>query len=87
MIAITQRPSAIADEIRSQAENFFSFYMGNTDDIKALVRSNINYDGVISRFLQTESIPGNLYMVSARQSFALPLKVLEFEELVRKQVY
>ena len=84
MIAITQRPSAIAEEIRSQAENFFSFYMGNTDDIKALVRSNINYDGVISRFLQTESIPGNLYMVSANQSFALPLRVMEFEELVRQ---
>ncbi len=85
MIAITQRPSAIADEIRSQAENFFAFYMGNTDDIKALVRSNINYDGVISRFLQTESIPGNLYMVSAHQSFALPLRVLEFEKLVKTQ--
>ena len=83
VIAITQRPSAISDEIRSQAENFFSFYMGNTDDIKSLVRSNINYDGVISRFLQTESIPGNLYMVSARQSFALPLRVVEFEELIK----
>ena len=30
VIAITQRPSAISDEIRTQAENFFSFYMGNT---------------------------------------------------------
>jgi hypothetical protein len=87
MIAITQRPSAIAEEIRSQAENFFAFYMGNTDDIKALVRSNINYDGVISRFLQTESISGNLYMVSARQSFALPVKVVEFEKLVQDRVY
>ena len=84
MIAITQRPSAIAEEIRSQAENFFAFYMGNSDDIKALVRSNINYDGVISRFLQTETIPGNLYMVSARQSFALPVRVIEFEALVKK---
>lgn len=87
MIAITQRPSAIADEIRSQAENFFSFYMGNTDDIKSLVRSNINYDGVISRFIQNESIPGNLYMVSAKQSFALPVKVLEFEKLVADKTY
>jgi DNA helicase HerA-like ATPase len=87
MIAITQRPSAIAEEIRSQAENFFSFYMGNTDDIKSLVRSNINYDGVISRFIQNESIPGNLYMVSAKQSFALPVRVLEFEKLVTGKTY
>jgi len=87
MIAITQRPSAIAEEIRSQAENFFAFYMGNTDDIKSLVRSNINYDGVISRFIQNESIPGNLYMVSAKQSFALPIRVLEFEKLVANKKY
>lgn len=87
MIAITQRPSAIAEEIRSQAENFFAFYMGNSDDIKSLVRSNINYDGVISRFIQNESIPGNLYMVSAKQSFALPVKVLEFEKLVKDKLY
>ena len=82
MIAITQRPSAIAEEIRSQAENFFAFYMGNSDDIKALVRSNINYDGVISQFLQTETIRGNLYMVSADQSFALPVRVIKFEDMI-----
>lgn len=87
VIAITQRPSAISDEIRTQAENFFAFYMGNTDDIRALVKSNINYDGVISKFIQTETIPGNLYMVSSNQSFALPLRVMNFEKLVRKQVY
>jgi hypothetical protein len=61
--------------------------MGNSDDIKSLVRSNINYDGVISRFIQNESIPGNLYMVSAKQSFALPVKVLEFEKLVKDKLY
>jgi len=87
VIAITQRPSAISEEIRTQAENFFSFYMGNSDDIRALVKSNINYDGVIAKFIQTETIPGNLYMVSANQSFALPFRVTEFEELLRKKVY
>jgi DNA helicase HerA-like ATPase len=87
LIAITQRPSAISEEIRTQAENFFTFYMGNSDDIRALVKSNINYDGVISKFIQTETIPGNLYMVSANQSFALPVRVVEFEKLVHKNVY
>ncbi|MDR0572878.1 MAG: ATP-binding protein [Tannerella sp.] len=87
LVAITQRPSAISEEIRSQAENFFAMYMGNKKDIKALVESNINYDGVISHFIQNESIVGNLYMVSAKQSFALPVKVLEFEELVKDKLY
>lgn len=87
LIAITQRPSAISEEIRTQAENFFTFHLGNTDDIKALVKSNINFDGVISRFIQTETLRGNCYMVTADQSFTLPMKVVNFEKLVHKYIY
>ncbi len=87
IVAITQRPSAISEEIRTQAENFFAFHMGNADDIKALVKSNINYDGVISNFIQRETIPGNLYMVSSDQAFALPVRVNEFEKLIENKIY
>jgi uncharacterized protein len=87
LVAITQRPSAISEEIRTQAENFFAFHMGNSDDIKALVKSNVNYDGVIADFIQRETIPGNLYMVSSDQAFALPIRVSEFETLVKARVY
>ena len=87
LVAITQRPSAISEEIRSQAENFFVMYMGNSRDIKALVDSNINYDGVIAKFIQSETISGNLYMVSAKQSFAIPLRVMWFEKMVKDKVY
>lgn len=87
LVAITQRPSAISEEIRTQAENFFAFHMGNSDDIKALIKSNINYDGVISNFIQRETIPGNLYMVSSDQAFALPVRVNEFEILVKEKIY
>ena len=87
LVAVTQRPSAISDEIRTQAENFFTFHMGNSDDIRALVKSNINYDGVIAKFIQRETIPGNLYMVSSDQAFALPVRVKEFEKLVEGRIY
>ena len=87
LVAITQRPSAISEEIRTQAENFFTFHMGNSDDIRALVKSNINYDGVIAKFIQSETIPGNLYMVSSNQAFALPVRAVEFEKLVNDKVY
>ncbi|MEA5619992.1 ATP-binding protein [Cronbergia sp. UHCC 0137] len=87
LVAITQRPSAISEEIRTQAENFFALHMGNSDDIKALVKSNINYDGVIASFIQRETIAGNLYMVSSDQAFALPVRVTEFEKLVGSKVY
>jgi hypothetical protein len=87
LVAITQRPSAISEEIRSQAENFFSFYMGNSDDIKALVKSNINYDGVISSFIQRETIPGNLYFVTSSHPFVIPIRVVEFDKLVAQRLY
>jgi len=87
LVAITQRPSAISEEIRSQAENFFAFYMGNTDDIKALTRSNINYDGVVSAFIQRETIPGNLYFVTSSHPFVIPIRVVEFDKLVSKKLY
>ena len=87
IVAITQRPSAISDEIQTQAENFFAFHMGNSDDIKALVKSNSNYDGVIAVFLQREVIAGNLYMVSSDQAFAIPVRVSEFEKLIASKVY
>jgi len=87
LVAITQRPSAISEEIRTQAENFFAFHMGNSDDIKALIKSNVNYDGVIANFIQRETIPGNLYMVSSDQAFALPVRVNEFEPLIENKVY
>lgn len=87
LVAITQRPSAISEEIRSQAENFFAFYMGNSDDIKALVKSNINYDGVISSFVQKETIPGNLYFVTSSHPFVIPVRVVEFDRLVANSLY
>lgn len=87
LIAITQRPSAISDEIRSQAENFFAFYMGNTDDIKALVKSNLNYNGVVASFVQRETIPGNLYFVTSSHPFVIPIRVVEFDKLVEKKLY
>lgn len=87
LIAITQRPSAISEEIRTQAENFFTFHLGNSDDIRALIKSNINFDGVIAKFIQTETIKGNCFMVTVDQSFALPIRVVNFEKLVHKNVY
>jgi DNA helicase HerA-like ATPase len=87
IVAITQRPSAISEEIRTQAENFFVLHMGNSDDIRALVKSNVHYDGVISSFIQRETIKGNLYMVTSDRSFVVPVRVKEFEKLVQNKVY
>jgi len=87
LVAITQRPSAISEEIRTQTENFFAFHMGNSDDIKALVKSNVHYEGVISTFIQRETIKGNLYMVTSESPFVIPIRVLEFEKFISSKIY
>lgn len=87
LVAITQRPSSISEEIRSQAENYFVMHMSNSKDIKALIESNNNYAGVISKFIQSETIAGNLYMISANQSFVIPARVHWFEEKIHQYVY
>ncbi len=86
LVAITQRPSSISEEIRSQAENYFVMHMSNSKDIKALIESNNNYSGVISKFIQNESITGNLYMISTNQTFAVPIRALWFEEKIHDEV-
>src|SRR5207249_10703470 len=82
--AMTQRPSAISEEIRTQAENFFAFHLGTTDDIKALSKSNVNYEALVSDFLQTETIKGNLSMVTTEQPFVIPIRVKKFEDLAQQ---
>ena len=42
---------------------------------------------MIAKFIQRETIPGNLYMVSSDQAFALPVRVTELEKLVADKVY
>jgi hypothetical protein len=61
--------------------------MGNSDDIRALIQSNIHYDGVIAGFLQRETIKGNLYFVTSDQSFVRPVRVVEFEKMVKDKLY
>lgn len=86
LVAITQRPSSISEEIRSQAENYFVMHMSNSKDIRALVESNNSYSGVISKFIQNESISGNLYMISTNQTFAVPIRALWFEKEIHDEV-
>lgn len=50
-----------------------------------IIADRLLLDGVISRFLQSETISGNLYMVSSGQSFALPLRVLVDKYLADSQ--
>lgn len=80
LIYVTQQPGAIADEIVSQTDNFFVMHLLGENDVKALVRANRHYGGVIAHFLTSETVVGNAYIYSAPyQPFVFPAHIWEFK--------
>ena len=61
MVAITQRPSAISEEIRTQAENFFAFHIGEYRRHKSFnqVQHSLRW--------------GNLHILTARNDSRQPI--------------
>jgi len=80
LIYITQQPGAIAEEIVSQTDNFFVMHLLGKNDVDALIRANRHYDGVIARFLVSETVVGNAYVYSAPyQPYVFPAHIWEFK--------
>lgn len=83
---VTQQPGAIAGEILSQTNNFFVLHLLAKGDIKALTDVNPHYDGVISQFIQSESLQGHAYIYSTVpglpiQSYTFGTKAVRFADV------
>ncbi|MFN3739556.1 MAG: ATP-binding protein [Thermodesulfovibrionales bacterium] len=86
LVYITQQPGSIDNTILSQTDNYFVMHMLNDEDIKALIKANGHYGGIISRFLQNEALQGNAYIYSAPyQPYVFPVKVDYFDEIVESR--
>lgn len=87
LVYITQQPGSIDNTILSQTDNYFVMHLLNNEDIKALVKANSHYDGIISRFLQNEALQGNAYIYSSPyQPYIFPVKVDHFDEIVKSEL-
>ncbi|GFO80986.1 MAG: hypothetical protein A49_06130 [Methyloceanibacter sp.] len=86
-ILITQQPGAIAAELLSQSDNWFSFHLLSEGDAGVLGKYNSHYSNDILAHLIGEPIPGNCFMWSApQQPFVLPVRIRSFEGLYREHV-
>ncbi len=86
-ILVTQQPGAIAPELLSQADNWFSFHLLSEGDAGVLSKYNSHFSSDVVAHLIGEPIPGNCYMWSApRQPFVLPVRVLDFSRLYENYI-
>ncbi|TFF87942.1 MAG: ATP-binding protein [Promethearchaeota archaeon] len=82
-IFITQQPGSISMDILSQGDNFFVFHLLSKDDLKALKKANAHFSNDILTQVLSEPIPGKSYMWTSHQPFVIPLKIKNFEDIVK----
>lgn len=82
-IFITQQPSSIANEIISQADNFFVFHMISKSDLVSLNKANAHYSEDILTQILNEPTRGKCYYWSSPQPFVIPVQILNFEAIAQ----
>lgn len=78
LVAITQQPSAISTNILSQFNSFIALHLEFTDDIQFLKKVAGNFEGL--EIDLRRKVPGHAYLVTRLKPFAVPLKVLHFDQ-------
>lgn len=73
MVYSTQSPSTISKELLVQTENFFVGHLASQDETKALVRTQITFDGVEEDILRART-PGYMRMLTMSNRYVIPLQ-------------
>lgn len=85
-ILVTQQPGAIAPELLSQGDNFFTFHLLSERDLKSLQSANAHFSNDILAKILNEPIKGNAYFWSAPdQPFVLPARITNFESYAKER--
>jgi hypothetical protein len=79
VLAITQQPGSIDDEIISQGDNFFAFHLLSESDLKALKRSNAHFADDILASLLNEPLVGSGYFWSGHSDKKYPVPFRPFD--------
>ena len=73
MVYSTQSPSTISKELLVQTENFFVGHLASSDEVKALTRTQIAFDGVEEDILRART-PGFMRMLTMSNRFVIPVQ-------------
>lgn len=73
MVYSTQSPSTISKELLVQTENFFVGHLSSSDEVKALTRTQIAFEGVEEDILRART-PGFMRMLTMSNRFVIPVQ-------------
>lgn len=77
LIYSTQSPSTISQELLAQTENFFVGHLSSQDEVRALERVQIAYQGIGNEIMKARS-PGYMRMLTFSHRFVVPVQVHRF---------
>jgi hypothetical protein len=78
MVYSTQSPSTIYQELLAQTENFFVGHLSSQDEVKALSRVQIAYEGLGNEIMRSKT-PGYMRMLTFSHRFVIPVQAKKFE--------
>ncbi|WP_320165334.1 helicase HerA domain-containing protein [uncultured Trichococcus sp.] len=84
MVYSTQSPSTISKELLAQTENFFVSHLSSTDEVKALAKMQIAYEGIGQDILKSKT-PGFMRILTMSNRFVVPVQAKLFKELIPKE--
>jgi hypothetical protein len=74
----TQSPSTISQELLAQTENFFVGHLSSQDEVRALERVQVAYEGVGQEIMRSKS-PGYMRMLTFSHRFVVPMQADRFQ--------
>ncbi|MCX7024035.1 MAG: DUF87 domain-containing protein [Spirochaetes bacterium] len=78
MVYSTQSPSTISQELLAQTENFFVGHLSSQDEVNALSRVQIAYEGIGEEIMKSKT-PGYMRMLTFSHRFVVPVQAFKFE--------
>jgi DNA helicase HerA-like ATPase len=80
MVYSTQSVTTVNKDLLSQTENFFIAHLSSQDEVNALGKVNIAYNGLKDDILQSKTI-GYIRMLTRSHRFVIPIQARKFELL------
>lgn len=78
MVYSTQSPTTINPDLLAQTENFFIAHLSSQDQVNALARLNVSFDGFQEDILRCNT-RGYIRMLTRSHRFVIPIQARKFE--------
>ena len=78
MVYSTQSVTTISPDLLAQTENFFIAHLSSQDEVKALIKTNIFFEGYQRDILKAKTV-GYLRIITHSHRFVIPVQIKKFD--------